>query len=271
MRMIALLVLAGFLVADEFHLADGRVLEGEIVSAPTAPRLAIRTASGGMTAIIEVDPAQVVRHVAGPTPRQRALMALAVRRQDLGAAGSAAEWWSLVDQYRAQGEAVEARACARMVLERDADHAPARSFLGFVRQDGVWMRPEEAAVARGEVLFRGAWMPAAQRDAVLAEEARLQAEADAQRARRQEQELQALALRRERARTAAAEASSAVPGPAFTFGTYQTVPSILLRDPARWAVVPVGVCAPVTPPPPTVQVQAAGKTDGVSWKLHYAK
>jgi len=50
-------------------------------------------------------------------------------------------------------------------------HAAAHATLGHVLHDGVWMTEAEAWAARGYVRFGGRWVPATERDRVLAERA----------------------------------------------------------------------------------------------------
>jgi hypothetical protein len=249
--------------ADEITLVDGRVLEGEITSTPGADEVVLRQRSGSMTAIQRFPKAQVagVRH--GATERQQALAALAAKAKSLGEGGTASAWWSLVEAYRKAGEPAEAKRCAQVVIERDTDHADARALLGWVRHEGVWMRPNEAALARGEILFRGRWMPAAERDAVLAEEARAAAEAKT----RAEERLADARRRSEEARLR--EAAAPEPSPWFVNGTWTPTPRVVF--------VPVGTMGspllpcPTVKPQPTLQIQASGQKGGTQWKLDYQR
>lgn len=173
----ALLAITGILStasADEIRLADGRVIEGEITSTPDSKDVDIRTRSGGMTAVIHLKAADIAKVTYGPTAHQQLLAAFDAHRAALTKSGGTAEqWWSLAEEAKSLGENVAVRQLAQKAIDADGDFAPARTALGFVKQDGKWMKPTEAAVARGEVYFRGKWMQAAQRDGILAEEDRI--------------------------------------------------------------------------------------------------
>lgn len=255
LRALLPLVAAG-LLADEITLQDGRVLEGDLLSEPGATEVVLRFRSGTMVAIQRFKADQVQSERRGLTPRQAALAALDARQAALGEAGEATAWWDLATAYRAQGEGAQAKACAQAVVARDPDHAEARALLGWVRHEDRWLRPAEAALARGDVWFRGRWTPVAERDAVLAEEARAATEAEA-RAERRRAEDQAAEARRQARRLEEPPAWVA-------FGQVRPVPSILLRDPHRWACTPAVAPAPSAP---GLQVQAEGQHGNTRWSL----
>ena len=261
-------LLLGLLAADEITLVDGRTLEGELTSEPGAAEVVLKTSSGGMVAMQRFPAAQVRSIFHGQTPLQAAVATLDARRKTLGTGGDATAWWRLAEDYRAQGEAAQGKRCAQVVIERDPDHEAARALLGWVRYDGRWLRPTEAAVARGQVLFRGRWVMPAERDAVLAEEARVAAEAQARREQRRAEDRADAVVRRERAEAAAAEAA-AEPQAWAVFGQVQPVPSILQRNPRLWACPPTTVTT--VPATPAVQIQAAGNSGGVQWSAEYRR
>src|SRR4051812_12569293 len=70
--------------ADVVTLDDGRVIEGEIVSAAGAAVLELKTASGGLVAVQRFDAVHVVKIERGPSARQQALSAIASERAALG-------------------------------------------------------------------------------------------------------------------------------------------------------------------------------------------
>ena len=185
------------LPADEVYLKDGRVLEGEVVSPPGAAVLDLKVSAAGMLAVQHLDPARVVRVTYGKSARQRDTEALLADRAKLGPDADAAAWWRLAERARALGDQVLARDLASETVARDRDHEEARKLLGMVRFRGVWMRPSEAATARGEVVFRGAFVSWAERERTLADEAR----------RRQEQDV----ARKDRADQRRAEAAARAP------------------------------------------------------------
>ncbi len=172
--------------ADEVYLRDGRVLEGEVISAPEAPVVDLRAGSGSLVAISHFERAQVLRISFGVSAREQGLQELRARRAALGAGGAAEDWWALSQHARDLGDALMAKECATETLARDRDHAEAAKQLGLTRSHGIWMRANEVATDRGEVLYRGRWMSWAARDQLLAEEARAHAEALAEFKAREE-------------------------------------------------------------------------------------
>ncbi len=192
------LALAGLasVAADEVYLRDGRVLEGEVISAPEAAVVDLRAGSGTLVAISHFERSQVLRITYGVTAHEIALSQLRTRRAALGSGGEAEDWWALSQQARAAGDALMAKECAAEVMARDRDHAEAAKLLGLSRSHGIWMRANEVATARGEVLFRGRWMSWGEREQLLAEEARARA-----------QELAELKAREDARRIAAAQAN----------------------------------------------------------------
>jgi hypothetical protein len=173
---VALAALASA-AADEVYLRDGRMLEGEVISAPDAAVVDLKAGSGSLVAISHFERAQVLRIAFGVSAREQGLQELRARRTALGNGGEAEEWWSLSQHARDLGDTLMAKECASETLARDRDHAEAAKLLGLSRSHGIWMRANEVATDRGEVLFRGRWMSWAARDQLLAEEARSRAEA----------------------------------------------------------------------------------------------
>ncbi len=185
MVSFAVLMTAGFLSADELTLSDGRVLDGEIISAADAEMVEIRVGAAGLSAVQRFARAQVVKQVYGDSPAQRAQKALAARRATLMAVPDvdAAAWWQLANDARTAANMSLAREAAMAVIARDRQHDGARRLLGQTRCNGVWMRANEAATARGQVWDDGAWITWNERQHRLAEAARMRAEAAESRRR----------------------------------------------------------------------------------------
>ena len=262
---LALLPLAA--PGAEVHLADGRVLEGDILSAPGANELAIRTRNDGMEAVIRVPAAQVQRLNADSTPRELALAAFAKKAAALIiAVGDAPAWWTLSQEAKTLNQPSLARKYAQQTIRFDPDHEAARTFLGFERVDGHWLKGADAQVAKGNVLYRGQWLTPAARDALVADETRIAAdEAD-----RRKKRLADLEVAKQEAAVAAAKRDAEAPPLENTavFGTYTTTPSVLFLQSGRWPAFPQAVCPqPVTRPGPTVEIQG----HGYGWNLHYRK
>ncbi len=282
------------LSADEVTLADGRVIEGDITSSAELKDVDIRTRSGGMSAVIHLKAADITKVTYGQTAHQKLLAAFDAKRAALTAAsGSTAEqWWALAEQGRTLGENVAVRQIAQHVIELDGDWAAARTLLGFVKQDGKWMKPAEAAVARGEVFFRGKWVLAAQRDGVLADETRLEKDATeraaAERATRAaELELAKKAADVQAARAAAAAAAApaptviynSTPGASLVGGSYSSgwggnfgggyyPPAVVYPPMCRPPVCTSPVCAPpvcATPYGSSFFFGATGQSGNTQW------
>ena len=165
------------LAGDEIHLVDGRVIEGEVTSPPDAATVDIRCGAGSLVAVQHFERSKVARIVFKTSPQQAALAALAARRAAVSAETSADDCYRLAVQFRDQGDSAQAKELANEAVSRDRQHAEARKMLGLMPYNGVWMRPNEIAVARGEVFFDGRWMPFGEREAILADQARRRDEA----------------------------------------------------------------------------------------------
>ncbi len=195
------------LPGDELYLTDGRVIEGEIISAADADVIDIRVGTAGLVAIQHFPRAKVQRVVHRVSARQTAMNEVQQQIDALSAKpdATAAEWWTLTRKLQERGESATARDLATRVVVLDRHHAEARKILGMVRHHGVWMRANEIATARGEVFFRGAWVTWAAQEDALADEARKREELAAHRKEREEKRRQARI-----AAAAAAESAAAM-------------------------------------------------------------
>lgn len=220
LAVIVALALGSPAAADVVTLEDGRVIEGEIISEAGAAVVEIRIQQGGLSAVQRIDRRKIVKIEVGPSPRQQALASLRERRSALTAGaegGTAAEWMALAKQAKELGEMPLARELAAEALARDRHDEDAHRLLGESKQNGVWMRPREAAVARGQVYFRGRWVAWLERDQTLAQEVEIRRAAEEARRKLLEQ----------RAADAALVAASRPPepSPGYHFGVYQSVPA----------------------------------------------
>lgn len=281
--LLPLLAVVLPLGADEIRMRDGRVIDGEVKSEAGSSVVTVVTRAGGMSATLHLKAADVLAISYGKSDQQKRIDAFEGKRSKLEAdpATSADAWWRLAEEAKGLGENVAFREIANRVLDVDADHPQARQALGYVLQDRRWMKPAEAAVARGEVHFRGKWVPAAQRDAVLAEEQRVQAEAEAKAAAAREQRLAELEVARKEADLRAAQrAAEPVPPTVIYNTTYTPVPSIIYGRYYGGSWGGPGCVRPplVVGPQPDcrlpvggsgLQVQAAGQGNGYAWGLQY--
>ncbi len=175
--VLALVVLGRTVTADEITLTDGQVVDGDIVSPAGAPVVDVRIRAGGMEAVRHIPRDQIVSIRVGASAAQRKGAELQARRDKLGNAGTAEEWWVLAQEAKKSGDQLQFRACVNEVLQRDRNHEPARRIIGHVLHRGVWMRPEEQAVAMGQVRFRDQWVSWQDKERILALEAKAKAEA----------------------------------------------------------------------------------------------
>ena len=261
MRVLPIaLLLSAFLGlhADEVRLADGRVLEGEVVSKPDADIIDLRTGSGSLVVIQHFARAQILGITYGTSPRQKALDGLRADRKRLDAEGGADEWWALAERARELGDPIVHRELAAETVARDRNHGPARKALGQIRQRGVWMRPNEAAVSRGEVLHNNRSMTWPEREAAVAQVARDRELAVVRRAERDKEA-------RERRIRAAAEAVAYYDPPTETL--LHGVHGLGYPRDCRvvyWPVVS-GHTAVVQPGGSGLSVSAQGHSHGMRW------
>jgi len=257
MTLTLLLTAAAGLAADEVRLHDGRVLEGEIISAPDAAVVDLRITSGGISVTQHFPRHQIASVTYGVSARQQEALAIAQARAELGQGGDAAAWYALVERARALGDPVLARDLAAEVVARDRQHAQARNLLGHVRHRGVWMRINEAHLAQGLVFHQGRALTWDEREGILAKAEAARQAADDRRAQREEE-------RRRRALQAASiEALASTPDP---WGSVRYPPSYR-------AVYWPPVCAPVLPVlrpgGSTIRVNAGGGGSGFRWDFSW--
>jgi len=258
------------LLADEVTLTDGRVLEGEVISRPGADILDLRTGSSSLSVIQHFPRSQVASVSFGVSPRQKALEAIASDAKRLANGGTAEEWWALAERAREAGDSPYHRELATITVERNRNHAAARRSLGMIQYKGVWMRPNEAAVARGEVLYEGRYLTWADREEAI-HQAQLHRELVA--ARRAEQEKAA----HDRRMRAAAEAAAYDPGPGSGIEIYSSAYSQGVYNPGSYyhSVYWPNLCQPVATPyynnncnsGSNLTIAATGSSGNSSWGL----
>ena len=278
------------LSADEIIVKDGRVIDGQVLSPAGSERVEIRTRIGGMVAVLHLKAEEVVAVRYGKTEQQKRQEAFDVQCAAMDKTdGTAEQWWALAEEAKALGENTAYRHLLETVIVKDEDFALARAALGQIKQDGRWMKPAEAAAARGEVFFRGKWRQAAEREGILAEEARVASAAEAQVEKDRSARLAAIELATKEAqlRTAEAEARRAaepLPLPPTriiysNYATYSPYPSVFNHS-YRWrgcqtafpgvhidSVPTAGHLSPLCPTPNGLNLQAYGQGNGITWGL----
>jgi hypothetical protein len=147
--------------ADVIYLTNGRQVEGELLPLGNG-KVRVRLASGSLTLrenqIAEVQKAHTPEEIA-----EEALAGLAP--DDADGVVELAHW------ARGQGSFTLYRRLLREAVERDPDHGEARRALGYHRHEDRWVTEKEFRTLRGEVRFRGEWVSASTRDAILQREA----------------------------------------------------------------------------------------------------
>jgi hypothetical protein len=205
--------------ADEIFLNDGRVIEGEIISAADADVINIRVGAGGLRAVQHFSRQQIRSIKYGVSSAQMKNEQLRNKYAELekNEAATAQAWWELAEQLQNDKATALAKEAAVQVVQRDRDHAEARRLLGHTKYKGVWMRPSEAATARGEVFFRGQWVAWQVQQQILQDEAQRREDALAARKERDE-------VRRQRLAAAAESSSSSflLPPPLYTSSYYRS-------------------------------------------------
>lgn len=170
--VLAILGVLGVAGGDEITLRDGQVVDGEVVSPAGAEVVDVRIRAGGMEGIRHIPREQIASIRIGASPAQLKAAGLQARRDRLGTGGTAEDWWTLAQEAKRVGDQLQFRACVNEVLVRDRHHEAARRIIGHVQHRGLWMRPEEMAVACGQVRFRDQWVSWQDKERILADEAR---------------------------------------------------------------------------------------------------
>jgi hypothetical protein len=221
--------------ADEVWLDNGRRLSGKVTRLPDG-RVEVVAALGRLVLPGE----RVAKIERGESVEEAVQAALA-----LLAPGDVTRRFELASLCQREGAATLARQLFQAVVRLSPDHEGARRALGYQRFGGSWLTEEQVHAARGEVKFRGEWVPLRERERVLAwETARALAAAEASRA-----EARAAELAQREARLAAAEEGARGAGPGLYRDPYccgATYPVILWPHP----VVPRPPRGPVKPPVP---------------------
>lgn len=147
--LVLFLVLAAGSAAsgDDVFLKNGNWLRGSVVEVPGGIR--IRIEQGSMTI-----PKDQIERV------EKRINWLDIYREKEAevADGDADGHYRLGLWCREHGLPRSARLQFHLTIREDPDHAGARSALGYVLRDGVWMTKEEVLIARGYVRRGSRWI-----------------------------------------------------------------------------------------------------------------
>ena len=133
----ALVLVSSSLRADVFHLSGGGTIEGELVKR-TDTEMVVRIGTGTVTLGTQM----VTRVEPAPSPASQYKDRLAALKPTAEAHVELAAWCE--DKFLSQ----EAMQHYWAALKLDADNAPARTRLGFVRLEGQWVTRQEARQIR---------------------------------------------------------------------------------------------------------------------------
>lgn len=140
-RTVAVILFAaGAARADVFHLREGGKLDGAVVE-DLGEALRIRTVNG----VSDIEKERVVRIEKGDPPWVR----YAKKAKQCGE--TVTDQLALADWCRAMGLTTEERRHLEHVIALDDNHADARRRLGFIQEDGKWVKPKPAgAISEAE-------------------------------------------------------------------------------------------------------------------------
>ena len=150
---ISLLVpaLAGTAAADEFYLAGGGLISGELLNTTQDPRTTYEVKTeGGLR--LELSEKQVRRFV--PTSDARRAYETLLPRMPDDAEGN----WKMAQWCRDQGLTDEREFHLHETLRYDDNHREARLALGYTTLDGEWVQTDEWNRRHGYVYHQGKWM-----------------------------------------------------------------------------------------------------------------
>ncbi|MBI4565607.1 MAG: hypothetical protein HY716_13010 [Planctomycetes bacterium] len=152
-----LAILAGPAVADEVKLRTGGSIVG--IAREEGDRVVVELPIGTIAVprsdVIEIIPGRTLLHA------YEEKFAEIQDRRDPEAFYRLAQW------AKTNGISRHVEPLLQHVLSLDPDHEGAREDLGFVRDDGRWLTRSEYLKEQGYVEFRGTWMEAEDRDALL--------------------------------------------------------------------------------------------------------
>ncbi|MCH9651152.1 MAG: hypothetical protein K0U98_23210 [Deltaproteobacteria bacterium] len=186
---IALLALslASTAAADVLWLKNGRSLEGKVRTLPDG-KIEIQQSFGSFS----FSPDQIERVESAITLEEVVDQALETLAPE-----DAAGLFELAQWTQEQNAHTLSRDLMKAVLDIDPEHAEAHAALGHRHFQGQWVEEEDYRELRGEVLFRGEWVPREEKASILAMEGARSDRAHQQAYREAQLEIQAERLRRE--------------------------------------------------------------------------
>lgn len=151
--IVATSVLAEAVTADEFILASGGRIVGELTADadPTHGKYVVRTAPGTVVTLTKEQVAEVLRR----SPEAAEYETVRHQRPD-----TVAGHWALAEWCKEQRLTDERKAHLLRILELEPDHKDARLALGYQRLGGQWRTTQEHMSSLGKVQYKptGEWL-----------------------------------------------------------------------------------------------------------------
>lgn len=149
--LLVAVVLAPCAKADDFYLAGGGQISGQLLNASQDPRTTydVRT-DGGLR--LELTQKQVRRFV--PTTEARRGYETLLPKMPPDAEGN----WKMAQWCRDQGLREEREYHLHEALRIDPEHRETRLALGYTTLDGEWVKTDEWNRRHGYVYHQGKWM-----------------------------------------------------------------------------------------------------------------
>lgn len=157
---VAVLLAAVPAWADEVVLRNGGRFEGRVVEAP-----------GSVTVYMDFGSISFPRSEVALIRSGASVIQEFARREAELRAGDAEARYRLALWAKQHDLTNGMRRLLNETLALDPQHEGARTELGYRRHEGRWLTEEEYRAARGEVLFRGAWIKKTEAEAIEQREA----------------------------------------------------------------------------------------------------
>ena len=150
--IVVLVFLTGYACrAEEFLLANGGRISGELVNRKESPRkqYIIKVAGGGQITLAVSQVEEVLNH----RPEEDEYEKIRPAYPD-----TVEGQWALAEWCRQRKMPLERETHLKRIIELDPNHADARRALGYVQVGGQWATQDELKVESGYKRYKGRWM-----------------------------------------------------------------------------------------------------------------